>query len=412
MCDLKAARFWVGALGDADPSARRRAAVVLRAGIAHFRPEVRQRADEVVARLGPAAKGVVPALVALLSDPDEKVRTSAGMVLGAFGPAAEAAIPGLLPGLADRRYLGPAVTLGQIGPAAIPPLVRLLKTGGKCERVGAASALGVMGPRATPALPCAHRGTPPGRHEAPARDPGYPLGDRARVLRRRSLRSSPCSRVRTAVSGPGPRERWARSARRPARRSRPCASASATDSSTSAARPPPRLKEIGPAAEEAIPDLVRTLSDDRAGAFAAQALEAMGPAGVAALKAVLKDGDERARSYADIDPQADRAESRGEAGFETPPRRSHLDGLERVYEQRPKADCGVLCERRGARPATAPVLKQRCGGSTAPRVRPLPVPGPFRCQAPSGARRAQGDLPSILLDPPKEWIVGLRIPHL
>ena len=113
-----------------------------------------------------------------------------------------------------------------------------------------------------------------------------------------------------------------------------------------------------------------------------------------------------------FDPQADRAESRGEAGFETPPRRSHLDGLESVYEQRPKADCGVLCERRGARPATAPVLKQRCGGSTAPRVRPLPVPGPFRCQAPSGARRAQGDLPSILLDPPKEWIVGLRIPHL
>ena len=155
MCDLKAARFWVGALGDADPSARRRAAVVLRAGIAHFRPEVRQRADEVVARLGPAAKGVVPALVALLSDPDEKVRTSAGMVLGAFGPAAEAAIPGLLPGLADRRYLGPAVTLGQIGPAAIPPLVRLLKTGGKCERVGAASALGSWDPgprRLSPAL--------------------------------------------------------------------------------------------------------------------------------------------------------------------------------------------------------------------------------------------------------------------
>ena len=54
--------------------------------------------------------------------------------------------------------------------------------------------------------------------------------------------------------------------------------------------PPPRKRS---------PNSSAPLSDDRAGGFAAPALEAMGPAGVAALKAVLKDGDKRTRPYAD-----------------------------------------------------------------------------------------------------------------
>ena len=163
---IKAARLWVGSLGDADPSARRRAAVVLRAGIAHFSPDVRTRAQEVLAQIGPDAKAVVPALVAMLSDPDAMVSTSAGMVLGEFGPAAEAAIPTLLPRLADRHYLGAAVTLGQIGPAAIPPLVKLLKSGGQWDRVAPLPPLASWAPRPGHASPRIRR-APAGRRAIP-----------------------------------------------------------------------------------------------------------------------------------------------------------------------------------------------------------------------------------------------------
>ena len=87
---IKAARRWVDALGEADPAARKRAAVLLGAGLSHPSTEVRERAAEVLARIGPGARGSVPALAAMLSDEDQKVRWSAADVLGAFGPAAEA----------------------------------------------------------------------------------------------------------------------------------------------------------------------------------------------------------------------------------------------------------------------------------------------------------------------------------
>src|SRR5690349_7016104 len=86
---LKAARSWVNALENADPARRKRAAAVLRAGIAHVGPEGGERARKILARIGPGAKGAVPALVEMLSDPDDQVVISAGLVLGAFGPAAE-----------------------------------------------------------------------------------------------------------------------------------------------------------------------------------------------------------------------------------------------------------------------------------------------------------------------------------
>src|SRR4051794_38808601 len=70
---LRVARSWVDALGGADPAVRKRAVAVLRAGITHFSPEVRERAVKVLGRIGPDAKGAVPALIEMLSDPDDQV---------------------------------------------------------------------------------------------------------------------------------------------------------------------------------------------------------------------------------------------------------------------------------------------------------------------------------------------------
>ncbi len=59
-------------------------------------PEVRERAADVLARIGPAAKQAVPDLVAALEDSDEAVRKSAALALGQIGPAAADAVPALM----------------------------------------------------------------------------------------------------------------------------------------------------------------------------------------------------------------------------------------------------------------------------------------------------------------------------
>jgi hypothetical protein len=59
-------------------------------------PEVRERAADVLARIGPAAKQAVPDLIAALEDDDEAVRRSAAIALGQIGPAAADAVPALM----------------------------------------------------------------------------------------------------------------------------------------------------------------------------------------------------------------------------------------------------------------------------------------------------------------------------
>ena len=59
-------------------------------------PEVRERAANVLARIGPAAKQAVPDLIASLEDEDEAVRKSAAIALGQIGPAAADAVPALM----------------------------------------------------------------------------------------------------------------------------------------------------------------------------------------------------------------------------------------------------------------------------------------------------------------------------
>ncbi len=74
---------WIARLKDPDPSNRRSAAEAIK-GI---------YPDE--------AKGAIPALIPLLSDPSETVRQAAAETLGGFGSDAKPAIPGLIQQLSD-----------------------------------------------------------------------------------------------------------------------------------------------------------------------------------------------------------------------------------------------------------------------------------------------------------------------
>lgn len=58
--------------------------------------DVRDRAAQALARMGPPAQEAVPALVAALNDTDWRVRRSAARALGQIGPGAEAAVPALI----------------------------------------------------------------------------------------------------------------------------------------------------------------------------------------------------------------------------------------------------------------------------------------------------------------------------
>src|SRR5262245_13179691 len=59
-------------------------------------PAMREKALEVLGRIGPDAEAAVPDLVQLLDDPDPAVRKSATRTLGRIGPAAEGAVPALM----------------------------------------------------------------------------------------------------------------------------------------------------------------------------------------------------------------------------------------------------------------------------------------------------------------------------
>ncbi len=60
-------------------------------------------ADDAVRLIGPEAKDAVPALIAALKDPDEKVRERAAESLDRIGPAAKDAVPALIAALKDSN---------------------------------------------------------------------------------------------------------------------------------------------------------------------------------------------------------------------------------------------------------------------------------------------------------------------
>ncbi|HUR55756.1 MAG TPA: HEAT repeat domain-containing protein [Gemmataceae bacterium] len=112
-----------------------------------------------LSRLGPAAKGGVPLLIAALRDPERRVRAEAAAALGSIGPDASAAVPDLLAAAMCKQNLArwhAISALGQIGPAAksaVPYLVEELGAKYIEDRFGAMDALGGIGLAAKEAVP-------------------------------------------------------------------------------------------------------------------------------------------------------------------------------------------------------------------------------------------------------------------
>jgi HEAT repeat protein len=135
-------------------------------------PSQRFWAVQELQKMGPQAKGAVPALAEVLDDPTEvsgpgTVVTAAAKALAAIGPEAEPAIPALVEAIkreqGKRSETGsdtPSVlsslagkALTKIGPASIPELTTLLAHEDRYVRMTAVDALGNMGSQAKETVP-------------------------------------------------------------------------------------------------------------------------------------------------------------------------------------------------------------------------------------------------------------------
>jgi HEAT repeat protein len=99
----------------------------------------------------------VPALVALLSDPEPRYRRAAASTLWGLGRKAKAAVPQLAGALSDSdpEVRGAAVlALYAMGPdarTAVPALIAAIRDQDRNVRIWAIKALGAIGPEAEPA---------------------------------------------------------------------------------------------------------------------------------------------------------------------------------------------------------------------------------------------------------------------
>jgi HEAT repeat protein len=109
-------------------------------------------------RLGPRAKGAVPALLrAARSDPDPDVREGALWALGAIGLPDPAALLPYLDDKEDSVQQAAADALTAMGEPAVPALLRLLQRKEEELRRFAVDALAGIGPAAAGALPALRR---------------------------------------------------------------------------------------------------------------------------------------------------------------------------------------------------------------------------------------------------------------
>jgi HEAT repeat protein len=112
-------------------------------------PKLKKVAVMVVQRIGPDAKGAVPAMIkALEADQDGEFRTEVNFAFGAVGPGASAAVPALMKALSDRDnrvVYSACYALGKIGPEAgkedLAPLRNQLNSPDPMTRLVAALAL-------------------------------------------------------------------------------------------------------------------------------------------------------------------------------------------------------------------------------------------------------------------------------
>jgi HEAT repeat protein len=115
---------------------------------------VRALAPPVVALLGTKAKPALPLLVQLLRDKELDVKLSAIAALGELGPVAKESVKDLLALTADKEFflLEPFVgaALANLGDSVLPTLAKALADANADRRRVAAYALGSMGQNASP----------------------------------------------------------------------------------------------------------------------------------------------------------------------------------------------------------------------------------------------------------------------
>jgi hypothetical protein len=143
------------ALGAAGPSARQAVSSLL-AALADPSEFVRASAARALDRIGLAADDV-PGLASALASPDAYVAAFAAWTLGNMGASAQAAVPALARANArDDTNAVVSAALARIGPAAagaVPALVADLLSSSDDRRWRAARTLGRIGPGAAPAVP-------------------------------------------------------------------------------------------------------------------------------------------------------------------------------------------------------------------------------------------------------------------
>jgi HEAT repeat protein len=106
-------------------------------------PEIQASAANALSRMGPKAKGAVPALIAALDSSRPEVRDAAAQVLGEIGPEAEAAMESLIRfQKTERECLTVEKALGQIGERGLEPLITDLRDNDASVREHAAKSLG------------------------------------------------------------------------------------------------------------------------------------------------------------------------------------------------------------------------------------------------------------------------------
>lgn len=282
-------------------------------------PKAQQAALQALGAIGPDAAAALPALRAVLADPKAKEESgrerlkAAALALGQFGPAGKEAVPDLIGavtgwdnysgenpaaiealgalgpvakdavpvlieelqrpgGKYHRRRVVAAWALGRIGdPAALTPLIRMLDRDDNEEQAAAAAALGGFGPAAADAVPVL---TSIVRGFGDIRAI-FDKGTRERAIEALGAIGRP------AVPG------LVELLRDPNKDSRRNAALT--------------LARIGPAAAEAVPDLLKMLADkdfDGTAQSAAAALARIGGPAVPGLIEIARDREAAGRGWA------------------------------------------------------------------------------------------------------------------
>lgn len=314
-----------------------RAVELLIAGVKDDNDVVRHGAINAIYLLRSANAQLIPALVALLPDPNTAWSERAAVVLGRLGPSASAAVPSLLDAVRKRAPAPPVYldALAQIGPVAVPGVLRaienenpdvltrdhwsvkcLQKIGGGAVtplaqaladsrisiRLVAARGLGELGPVAAPAF-AALTGA---GGDADPRVRATVLGA---LVDARAQKLAVVSRVEAALKDPSPIVRSAAAQLVPhlgeqARSLAPALLATLGDSEPAVRLAVVQaLPAIGPAAEPAIGSLLQLLpkGDAETRAQVLQVFAGIGANAKAALPAVqnsLKDSDPAVRAAA------------------------------------------------------------------------------------------------------------------